>query len=163
MHKYLKIILIVIAGCYLINLLGCSSHPCVGKWHGSYIRSYDVRETWDITINKEGTCIAREIGSGGANYEENYKGTWETVSDEIIYMYLESEPRSRKMTYSQSEIENEAAKAQTPWARKQAFSKTNKYKTEYRSEVERFYLRSDGAMEAHVEWLDNAKLKMSKE
>ena len=106
MHKYLKIILIVIAGCYLINLLGCSSHPCVGKWHGSYIRSYDVRETWDITINKEGTCIAREIGSGGANYEENYKGTWETVSDEIIYMYLESEPRSRKMTYSQSEIDS---------------------------------------------------------
>ena len=165
MKEIIKYILYGFAVIYLFNLLCCgNSHPCIGEWHGSYARLRDpsVRESWDIIINEDGTCIAREIGSGSANYEENYTGTWEMVSEDIIYMDMSSEPSERKVTYSISEINSSLKNAETGWEELQAMNKMNKHKTIYSRMAKMLYLRSDGAMSSHRDCLNNPDCYMTK-
>lgn len=63
-----------------------TTHKCVGKWSGSYMRNngQGIKEEWRIEINNDGTCSATETGSGNANYKQHYTGEWGIISDDCI-------------------------------------------------------------------------------
>lgn len=128
-------------------LFSCSSHECVGEWEASFNRPANnrIRENWAIQINNDGTCAAIEEGSGDVNYQEVYYGAWEPVNDNCIYLVAESEPKERRTTYSNAEINKVAGKAHTRGERaKIVSSMANSYKTSTASMIIKFFLWRDG-------------------
>ena len=82
------------------------SHACIGTWSGSHWRNtgQNIKETWSIEINKDGTCFAHEVGSGDANYEEFYAGDWDILSDESIELSMKTTVNDGRLV-TNSELE----------------------------------------------------------
>lgn len=132
-------------------------HACQKDWEGSYTRysgDYPIQEHWSISINRDGTCSAVNIGSGFKNYTHKYNGTWVAVSDDVIEVNMLSEPYTAKVTRSKDEVDHQASKAQTRWKRDQVYRDSSKSTYRTTSESKTFYIRRDGATSFFSDGLD---------
>ncbi len=141
---------LVFAG-FIYSILGNSihSHNCVGEYHGTITRlnNSNIQEHWSISIRDNGECSGKEVGSGEVNYVNDYiYGAWKEISDDIIYVELSTDDRAYSSTYSNEEINQEAAKAQTPWAKSEAYKRTSGKKLRVSRQTTFLYLRSDGTV-----------------
>lgn len=98
-----------------------------GTWKGTRECSPDRTEDYTIELNEDGTCVITEKISGDFNNTVEYKGKWEASEDDKHVLVETS--RLSHYTYSNAEVERETAKAQTPWAYRQALKRTSGLKT----------------------------------
>ena len=121
---------------FIMILSSCSSHPCVKNWEGEFKRQgQNTWETWKFNIKNDGTCTAIEEGRGDANYKMEYYGTWEPVSDEIIYLDLETGQRVSRYTIGYVIIRTRMSNHKTG-----------------------FYINKDGAADPFMENLSNPRI-----
>lgn len=153
MKKVLNILLLAIV---VVIMGSCTKHDCVGEWHAFFYRSYDssISETWDVVINNDGTCYGREVGSGRVDYTYQYEGTWKKISNDVIYVQMETGNIVGRSTYSNKDIEDAMSKARNDREANRIYERMQGLHTSVGSHVTTFYLRSDGAAAFTYENLD---------
>lgn len=146
-------------------VIGCgSNHPCIGHWHGSSVRNTDpsITDHYSYEINDDGTCTYTERGSGSINFEKTYTGTWEEVSDDIIYVDVKTEPISYHASYSDEAISKAVSKATNELDRRAINAQMSRGRETTGVFVHQEYIRSDGAHSGSIESLDDVNNKFQR-
>ncbi len=161
MKKFSFVNFVVIA----MFIVGCgSNHPCIGHWQASSVRDSDpsITDYYSYEINGDGTCTYTWKGSGSKNFEIIYTGTWEEVSDDIIYVDVKSEPTTTHASYSDEAISKAVSKATNELDRRVINAQMSRGRETTAVYAHSEYIRSDGAHSGTIESLDRDNNKLQR-